>query len=83
MKKKRRTDRHQTRKLPAQPLITMFRDDLTHNQIAHILHRDRNTLRRWIERGIPQYEADKVACLIGVHPSHIWGEEWWQSISIP
>jgi hypothetical protein len=36
-----------------------------------------------MDSGIPQYEADKVACLIGVHPSHIWGEEWWQSISIP
>jgi hypothetical protein len=25
--------------------------------------------------------ADRLAVALGVHPCHIWGEEWWQSAS--
>lgn len=82
MSKKGYPKHHKPRRLPAQPLLSMFRDDMSEQQIAIAVRRSRRTIQDWKNKGIPQYQADEVACFIGVHPSHIWGEEWWQSISI-
>ena len=82
MSKKGYPKHHKPRRLPFEPLLSMFHDELSDRQIAEAIRRSRQTVYQWKMRGIPQYEADEVACLIGVHPSHIWGEQWWQSISI-
>jgi hypothetical protein len=82
MPKKGYPKHHKVRdRLPAEPLFTMFNDDLSYRQIGIQLGRTRRTLQEWKVKGIPFYEADKVACHIGVHPSHIWGEQWWQLTS--
>lgn len=36
-------------------------------------------LRRWSQRGeIPLLAADHAAIKLGVHPSVIWGDAWWE-----
>jgi hypothetical protein len=34
---------------------------------------------RWRSNGgnIPWESADKAACKLGLHPSLVWGDEWW------
>lgn len=82
MSEKKYPKHHKSRKLPVEPLLTMFRHDMTETEIAAAVKKHPTTVRNWRINGIPQYIADEVACHMGVHPSHIWGEQWWQSISI-
>jgi hypothetical protein len=82
MKKKEYPKHHKVRgRLPVQPLLTMFNADISDSQIGISLRKSRRTIQEWKAKGVPFYEADRVACHIGVHPSHIWGEQWWQSTS--
>lgn len=70
---------HKVRRLPAEPLFSMFNGELSDAQMAIALRSSRTRINRWRKNGIPFYQADEVACQIGVHPSHIWGKQWWQS----
>lgn len=40
--------------------------------------RNRKKVRRWIERGLTVWEADTIATRLGVHPSAVWGPEFYQ-----
>jgi len=66
-----------THKLPFEPLRTMFVDGTSDARIAEAIDKHCSVINRWKRKGLPIYTADKIACHIGVHPSHIWGEEWW------
>lgn len=80
MKRQRTHKRHHTKKvLPAEPLFTLFHDYPTNRQIADALRKSSSTIQQWRKQGIPIYQADEVACHIGLHPSHIWGEQWWNT----
>jgi hypothetical protein len=67
------------RRLPAEPLFSIFNGELSDGQMAIALRLSRSCINKWRKHGIPFYQADEVACHIGVHPSHIWGKQWWQS----
>lgn len=32
------------------------------------------------ERGLTEAQADRCAVRLGLHPSAVWGEEWWDGI---
>jgi|688.fasta_scaffold155037_8 hypothetical protein len=70
---------HKVRRLPAEPLFSMFNGELNDAQMAAALRLKRSRIGYWRKYGIPFYQADEVACHIGVHPSYIWGKQWWQS----
>jgi len=75
--------RHKNRRLSAEPLFSLIDGlELTNTQIGEALNIHRTTINKWREKGIPIYQADKVACWIGVLPSYIWGNQWWSSTSI-
>lgn len=80
MKRKQTHKRHHKRRvLPAEPLFTMFNGELSDVAMADALRKSRTTIQQWRKQGIPIYQADEVACRIGLHPSHIWGEQWWNT----
>lgn len=64
-------------KLPFEPLRVMFAEGTSDTQIAQAVEKHHGVIQRWKRKGLSIYTADKIACHIGVHPSHIWGEEWW------
>lgn len=35
-------------------------------------------MQRWAHEGLTERYADRIACRLGVHPSWIWGDEWWR-----
>ena len=74
-----RSRRDKFRRLPAEPLFSLFNDELSDTQMAVALRSSRRNIIKWRKHGIPFYSADEVACQIGVHPSYIWGNQWWQS----
>lgn len=39
----------------------------------------RRRLTRWQSAGVPEEEADRIACSLGLHPADIWGDAWWDS----
>lgn len=42
-------------------------------------HINSRWVARWRATGIPWHRADAMACAIGLHPSEIWGEDWWNA----
>jgi len=39
----------------------------------------RREVHRWRHEGIPTSHADRICCeALGVHPSVVWGDEWWE-----
>ncbi|HET6963631.1 MAG TPA: helix-turn-helix domain-containing protein [Acidimicrobiales bacterium] len=37
----------------------------------------REYVYRWRARGLSVWEADVLACRLGMHPSEVWGDLWW------
>ena len=55
--------RHKNRRLSAEPLFSLIDGlELTNTQIGEALNIHRTTINKWREKGIPIYQADKVAC---------------------
>lgn len=38
----------------------------------------RAMMTRWARDGVPERAAERAATRLGVHPSFVWGDEWWQ-----
>lgn len=38
----------------------------------------RQRVYRYAQRGITATEADRLAIAVGVHPSAVWGDQWWE-----
>ena len=49
--------------------------------MAEQLATDRRMIYRWQETGVPWPTADRLAVLIGLHPSEVWGDAWWELYS--
>jgi hypothetical protein len=46
--------------------------------VQHILGIHARTFDRWVEKGtLREDHADRIACLLGVHPYLIWGDLWF------
>ena len=42
-----------------------------------------NAITQWQDRGIPLDSADRIAVKsLGVHPSALWGDLWWEATPI-
>lgn len=37
-------------------------------------------IQSWRRRGILFYRADELCTKLGIHPSYIWGEEYWNPV---
>jgi len=78
------------RKFPFENLLTIReipikdRDQFTKPTMfdwARYLGVDRDTVRRWMQKGIPEYRADEVAVIaFGMHPCLIW-PDWFPTES--
>ena len=44
--------------------------------LADLTGINRRTIQRWPERGLRPFDADQVACALGMHPIEIWPTEW-------
>jgi lambda repressor-like predicted transcriptional regulator len=43
----------------------------------------RKWVHRWKRRGLDEWEADRVATALGVHPAELWGGAWWSGVLVP
>jgi transcriptional regulator with XRE-family HTH domain len=62
-------------------LIDLFEAGSSAGQIADRIKISRSTVSKWISgetATIDRHMADKYATLLGMHPSEIWGNAWWQ-----
>lgn len=50
----------------------------TQGALAETMGLNRHTVNRYGRCGVPESQADRIAVELGVHPSAIWGDLWWQ-----
>ena len=46
-------------------------------EIGRLFGVDPHAARRWATNGIPLWAADRLACKMGLHPTEIWGNEFY------
>jgi hypothetical protein len=46
------------------------------NELAARIGVSTRTIQRWKLNGITVWQADRMACALGTHPSLIWAD-WW------
>jgi ACT domain-containing protein len=67
--------------LSPEPLFNFVADRQMVDVVAEI-KMSRNTFWQYKKgKQIPYLTADKIAISLGVHPTHIWGDEWLTVIS--
>jgi len=72
-------DRPKPRTFPAANLIGMFSADTPVIAIASAFNSDKTTIHGWIRKKtrLSVWSADRYACQIGLHPSAVWPETWY------
>ena len=61
-----------------EPFERITRDpDHSDEQFAMSIGRSTDCLKRYRQKGILFYSADKLAIDNGMHPSYIWGDAYW------
>lgn len=60
--------------LPLAPLM-VYADSGKHLALKVGMHL--RQIDRWRKEGLTYYHADLAAVRLGLHPSHIWGDDWW------
>lgn len=69
-------------KLPVGPLMDFFGNkDCDRDAVAEVLQLHRDTIRFWIanpHKTIDKFVADRYAMRAGVHPTAIWGKDWYK-----
>lgn len=66
---------------PIQRLIEKMGDS-DDQTAAEVLGVSLHTFRRWKYMGkttLCAWQADRYACRIGLHPSSVWGRQWWEA----
>lgn len=64
-------------RLPIEPLLEIVGRDASLRSIARQLDRSTSTISRWVRHGsIPEFDADRAAHALGLHPAEIWPIEW-------
>lgn len=69
----------QQRTLPREPFLKLVRH-YTYQELAIVLGVPRSTARGIFQNNRNNFNiktADELAVAIGMHPSEIWGEDWW------
>ena len=49
-------------------------------EVGRLLGVDAHAPRRWAENGIPLWNADRLACKLGLHPTEIWGQAFYEGV---
>ena len=67
-------------RVPYAPLARFVDENTaTMRQVADAIGVTRRTVELWnSDGGIPEQAADKAAIHLGVHPSAIWGDDWFR-----
>jgi hypothetical protein len=67
-----------TRRFPARDLV-MYLQTPNASTVADLIGSSRVTVTKWLRDGtcFNVYQADEYACRAGVHPTMIWGEDWY------
>jgi len=67
-------------RFPLAPLERLARNgdaEMTTITLASALGVDRRTIHKWRRTGLSEWQADRAAITLGVHPGTVWAE-WWQ-----
>lgn len=65
------------RTLDAAPLLEL-KADTTDDRLAVLLGANRQSVTRWrAGERIALDTADRCAVRLGLHPSEVWGNDWW------
>jgi lambda repressor-like predicted transcriptional regulator len=55
-----------------------FCDAASQRELSETCGVSHDTVYHWIRNGgVPEPQADRIAIRLGVHPSAIWGDEWF------
>jgi hypothetical protein len=66
--------------LPMQPLwlLCEMEEELTVSLFAEIINSERKSIYRWLEcGGLPVVRAEAICDHLGVHPTAVWGEDYF------
>lgn len=60
--------------------ICQFVGEMENEIVAELLKINKTTVRKWRAKPtkINRFTADEYALRLGVHPSQIWGNQWYQ-----
>lgn len=64
--------------LPAAPFLALWEEGTSSSVVAEACGTTRSSIRRWQEIGLHPIVADRVCIRVGLHPSDVWGDEWWR-----
>lgn len=65
------------RLFPLQPLLDAA--DVTAGQIGRLCKISGSRVAEAVSGGLTVWEADRLACRLGLHPGNVW-PEWWTTI---
>ena len=70
------------RPFPARDLLLVAKQ-VVPRVLKEEMHLSERTLTSWIKDGVclTEWEADRFACRLGVHPAHVWGELWFATVT--
>ena len=76
------TARERPIRLSPEPLVRIV-EGMPCREAAALLGINAGTLQKWrngeTQQGLHYAKADQIACnALGVHPTAIWGKQWWQ-----
>lgn len=64
--------------LPVPPLLALWSEETPMTVVAEACGHQRKAFTNWMTTGIPVGRADAIAARLGLHPSLIWGDDWWR-----
>ena len=48
--------------------------------VGRLFGTDAHAAKRWADNGIPIWQADRLACRLGLHPTEIWGHAFYDGV---
>lgn len=72
-----RRRRTKTNRLSFNPIMELFDDGATANDMADAIGVHPSAIKRYKAEGLSLDLADRVAIKLGFHPFSIWGNEYW------
>lgn len=66
--------------LPLEPLLATGKITIT--QLAKRTGKHRAQVQRWKRLGVNIRQADILACSLNLHPTQVWGNDFYQPLSV-
>lgn len=68
-------------RLPFAPMENRVKtEDMNDTELARRLGVGREALRGFRQRGLNVFQADRLSCNLGVHPTHFWGDDYFADL---